>query len=661
MKKIFAADFGAGNTCLYFADPNASIREASPLNDPAGEPSGYAVTKRGDVLLGLGLSSLTYEQLQNIDSFHINIKAKPNLNNREEMVQYFKAWREYVELTRIEEFKNVDEPYWFIGCPTGDEWKSKETRELYKSIFEEAGYRNVFIVPESNAAFAYYEKNNQMKKNNKSKYLLFDQGAYSLDVTYYSDDKVVSHGGYLGASLIERMMIHTILESDEENIRMGKRMINLPETLKGARDLFKAEGTRGLFYTYLLLKARRLKERYFTDLKKGQISKNIDLKDELDFTVDGDALVLFTNHVMMENILETNSIRNVLGNEFFELAPEVQENIGNKTWMQAFRGFLLEVDKKFPDIADYDDLVIMLTGGGSLMPCIYDAVKEHYNNATIHYDREAISAIGRGMAFWAPDKIRAQNFEDAFEKFINREEIDNDGDKRNCVDKYLANAYVDCVVPSAQEIVGEEYEAIAFAVKEWVEYNCNSQAIPARIESHFKNWCKDTGVPGFNSRIKEKVSELKSSLNRDFNLILDEFSIPAEDILKDDDEVFLSDTTRIIPKVFDNIVDIIVGHYQGHKIWDVFNNRNRGIFSDHRSEWWSANVDAFKEWVEKETDSTFDLCKEAFFKHEFDFSGDKVMLGNFFIWEGNYDLVNLMRTHVKVILGQLVLEEYIDE
>ena len=78
MRKIFAADFGAGNTCLFYANPDALIREALELNNPGGEPSGYANEKNGDVLLGLGLFKLTYDQLKDVDRFHINIKAKTN-------------------------------------------------------------------------------------------------------------------------------------------------------------------------------------------------------------------------------------------------------------------------------------------------------------------------------------------------------------------------------------------------------------------------------------------------------------------------------------------------------------------------------------------------------------------------------------------------------
>lgn len=664
MRKIFAADFGAGNTCLFYANPDALIREALELNNPGGEPSGYANKKNGDVLLGLGLFKLTYDQLKDVDRFHINIKAKPNNKNRQEMVSYFKAWREKIEHDYAEEFEDVDEQYWFIGCPTGDEWKQQSTRDLYKSYFEEAGYQNVFIIPESNAAFAYYQKLKSIKDGSGSarNYLLFDQGAYSLDATYFRNGKVSSYGGYLGASLIERMMIHTILECEEESIRVGKKMINLRETVQGARDLLDSEGWNGKFYTYLLLKARILKERYFTSLSNGTLVKTIDTQDALDFTVDGDSLILFINPKMMDLVLEKKSIKEILGREFTTLAPEVQENIGNKTWMQVFRDFLFEVDYEYPGLKDGTDTVIMLTGGGSLMNCVVDAIKEHYKNATVHCDKQAISAIGKGMAYWAPDKIKAHNFEMAFNQFVEREEIDDDGDTVNCLIRYLSEAYAECVLPSFQAVVQEEAKAVTDSIIRWRDYHCSSKEIPSEIESHFKKWCVNTGIPDFKAEIEKKIIEIKSNINRDFNSVLDSFPIPRDEILKAEDKVFLSDTSRFIPVLFSKIVDVIVDHYKKNEIWNSFPDKKKGIFSDPRADFCTAIAEELAKWIDKETDSTVDLCKNVFGSMEFEISeGVNWTINKLFVFEGCTDLVNLMKVHRNEILGQLVLEECIED
>lgn len=663
MKRIFAADFGAGNTCIFYADPDAQIREALELNIPGGEPSGYARKKNGDALLGLGLYGLSYEQLADTDIFHINIKARPDKENRDEMVRYFKAWREKLEFDHAEEFEDVDEPYWFIGCPTGDEWKQQSTRDMYKSIFEEAGYENVFIIPESNAAFAYYQKIYNIKNESglEKKYLLFDQGAYSLDATYFKNGTVKSYGGYLGASLIDRMIIHVLLESDEADIRIGKKMINLKETIQGTRKLLDAEKWNGKFYTYLLIQARKLKERYFTSLSNGTLVKTTDTLEILDFIAEGDNLVLFMNPKLMDKILEEYSVKEILGTEFHTLPLEVQESIGNKTWMQVFRDFLSEVDREYPDINGSTNVIVLLTGGGSLMNCVSDAIKEHYKKAVVHCDKQAISAIGKGMAYWAPDKIKAHIFEKAFEEFIDKEEMDDDGDTVNCVAQYLGKAYVECLIPTFQALVQEETEAVSDAIIQWRDYHCNSYEIPEKIEAHLRNWCKDTGIPNFKSDIDKKINELKLILNSDFNFVLDYFSIPRENILKEEDKVFLSETSRFIPELFSRIVEIIVEHYKKHEIWDKFPNKKKGIFSNPRVDLCNEVAEVLAEWVDKETDSTFDICKEVFGSKKFKVDNMFLTIEQIFVLEGRFDLTALMKTHVKDILGQLVLEESIDD
>ncbi len=663
MRRIYAADFGAGNTCIFYADPDASVQEISELNNPGGEPSGYAIKENGDILLGVGLFNLTYDQIKDINSFHINIKATPKNKNKEELVQYFRAWREKIEYEHSEEFDGIDEPYWFIGCPTGNEWKLQSTRDLYKSIFEEAGYRNVFIVPESNAAFAYYQKISSIKDRNTSSknYLLIDQGAYSLDATYFGNGTITSYGGYLGSSLIERMMIHVILESDEQSIRFNKRRINLPETIQSALNLLHTEGWNGKFHTYLLLKARALKEKYFTNLSNGTLIETTDSLDILDIEFAGDALILFLNSKIMDTILERNPIKEVLGAEFSTLAPEVQECIGNKTWMQAFRDFLSEINHNYPNINDGSNTVIMLTGGGSLMNCVSDAVKNHYKNAVVHCDKQSLSAIGKGMAYWAPDKIKAYYFEMAFKQFIEKETVDSDGNTINCVKHYLNQAYIECLTPSIQAIIQEEKAAVTDSIIKWREYHYKSNNIPTEIEEHLRKWCTNTGIQNFKSTIEKKVIELKSSLNRDFNTTLDSFSIPNEDILTDKDKIFLSNTSKAIPDVFSAIVDLISSYYKRNDLWDNFPNVKKGLFSNPRADFFKAREETLTEWIDQETKATVNLCVEVFCNFGVDRNDVNWTLHMTFIYEGLSDLTNLMKAHRNEILGQLVLEECIDD
>lgn len=663
MRKAYAADFGAGNTCLYCAKPNAKIKEATPLNTPGGEPSGYALDKRNTVKLGLGLYGLKFHNLEQIERFRINLKAQPTEADVDELVYYFGSWLEKMKTDHPEEFKDVDKEYWFIGCPTGGEWKQKDVQNLYKTIFEKAGFQNVHIVPESNAALAFYQQKDRILDDfgKDTRLLLIDQGAYSLDATNYSGGKVTSYGGYLGASLIERMMVHEILYTDEQNIRLKKRMINWPQTVEKARSIYEQEGINGKFYTYLLLQARKLKEDYFSALNNNSLIDTSDLIRTLDFSVDDEELVLFTNSVMMEKILERTPVKKILGDEFETLAPEVRSEIGNKTWMQAFRDFLDRVDEEYPDLKTGADIIIMVTGGGSMMSHVAEAIKAHYKGAVVHCDMEAVAAIGKGMAYWAPDKIAALDFHEVFDKFANREEVDEDGDRVNCISQRLSKAFFECIIQLVKDIIAEESKAVVYGITQWRDYNCTGSEIPKKIQWHLKDWCKNTGMSSFLSDIDGHVSGLKVKLNSEFNETASSFGEEEFELLRKDDEVFLSECKKALPMFFDIIVEQIANHYTELDVWSSFPNTNKKLFSNPRSDFYNTIMETLNEWMQKETDSTIQLCQKVFYEFEFEITDSvKYTFSQLFQIEGRLDLLNLMKKHVKEILGKLVLEEYIE-
>ena len=665
MRKIYAADFSEGTIHFYCSRTNLAFREANPLNTPGGEPSGYALTKRNQFWLGLELYQLSYENLRDLDSFHINIKAKPDENHRAELVQYFKTWLEKMKEDYPEEFKGIDEPFWFINYPMSDEWKAVRTRDLYQSLFEEAGYENVFIIPESNAVFAFYQQTTHIMNNYRpeTQFLVFDQSAYSLNMTYYNKGKISSYGGYLGTSLIERMMLHVILKHDEKEIRLKKRSINFSETVQFVRTLIEKEGYSGKVYTYLLLCARVLKEEYFTAQRNKTLKEKLDITTPVDLNLDPeeyDQFSLFTNLPMMQNILENWSVKEILGDEFFTLAPEVQNEIGNKTWMQTFRVFLSNLDNEYPNIKNGENTIIMLTGGGSLMNCITDTIKEHYPEATVYCDKEAISAVGKGMAYWAPDIILAIEFKQVFSSFIDREYVDEAGNTINYINHILSDIAIDCVTNLIKAIVSEEVNSVMYATKQWREYSCDNTEIGNTIEIYLKNWCKSTGMSSFINHINMHISSLKSQLNADFNEALLKSGLTEFELFKED-TVFLSYSIEQISEVFNFLVDMIGDHYKKHTIWNEFLNDKRGIFSDKRTDFYNANVEALNKWMRNEAASTSKLCKELFFDKQYKVT-DTVSYTVYQLIqvEARLDLNNLMKIHLKRILGNLVLEDYLD-
>ena len=701
MRKAFAADFGAGNTCLYWINPDAAAPVCTALNDPGGEPSGYAIYQDGKIVLGLGLYGLWYDDLKNIQEFHINLKGVPNEENRQELTNYFRLWRERIMKERAKEFEDLDESYWFMGCPTGAEWKSKEVRELYKKIFEDAGFKNVYIVPESNGALAFFEKTNRVLEEcgTNKKLFLIDLGAYSIDATpYFGGSLGTSYGKYLGASLIDRMILRTILYGDEQKFRKGKKIINLPEILKTARVFYKNSETPGKFSSYMLLQARKLKEDYFTKESKGFLPKG-NLTFNSGFFVgqgdDKEELVLFTNPKMMKILMEETPIREVLGEEFYTLKKEVVDYVGNLTWMDTLRKFLGELGKEYKIADKGADAVIMLTGGGSLMKCVADEVKNFFPKAAIHYDPQAISAIGQGIAYWAPDKIKAILFEKKYrEDFLEK-------NNRNFIAEKFDRAFEECVADIAEALTEEEENALNFGIEQWKTYKCSSYGIPGKIESHFKDWCTNTGIPTFNSNLAKRINNLKDALNADFkNNVLDPLKMltgkPEDDtLLKTDNKTFLSVSKELLKAMFDFWTDALVYYYKNHSQWNNFSNPSDGIFTNPRKSFYNDNAGTLNTWIAHETEATVELSHEYFCewhlarKSELEHMGSDVFqkavteadlcdkcfgsrsgyldrknnptLMKHYSDEGCDELESLMRKRKKEILGKLVLEELLND
>ncbi len=675
MKKVFVADFGAGNTCFYSVVVDKRTNpDPKPLIDHNVVPSGYYVTDDSQWHVGHELSGLTWPKLSKINKMHINIKAIPNGCNETELISYFKAWINKLKEQRRYEFEGFDEIYWIIGCPTGDEWKTEKTRNKYRDIFVKAGFgntENVIIVPESNAALAYYQKTQMALEilDKGAGLLLLDQGAYSLDATYFSDGKISSVGSYLGASIIEKMILHSILYTNEEKYRISRREHNLPETIDYVKKLYNLQGEKGeIFRTFLLLKTRDLKEDYFNQLRNGTLSNTRDLSKEVEIDEELEPFVIFTNRKMMQNILEKIPIKSILGEEFYLLQKEAQDEIGDKTWMQAFNAFLLKVEQKYPQF--YSECnkasiqskkpVILLTGGGSMMGCIREAVEVHCPKASIHNDYDAVSAIGKGMAYWAPDKINAINFKLASDKFFNRTIVNENGEDILIFAKYMNDVFEKCCVAIAKDIIGEESEAVKYGITEWKNYNCSGTAISRKIESHFNNWIKNTELQNMKLYIENQIEELKNQINCEFSNILKEYGLEKEKILTAEDKVFLSDTKEILTESLSVISKIVVEHYKNElNLGKIFPDFSKKFFTDDRRNYYNSNEDLIKKIIDKETNETIECVSDVFYHIEFG-TEEKKTIYDYFIFEGLYDILNRVFENQKQLLGKLVLEEYID-
>ena len=686
MRKIYAADMGAGNTNIYCIVPSGT--DPSSMTAPDGEPSGYVVYNDNTMDVGKsGIYGVQYSDLLRIQKFKLNWKKMPTEENRAELTEYFRAWNKRLRSKRAQDFDGVDKEIWFVGCPTGGKWKRRSVRNLYKEILEDAGFKNVTIIPESNGGLAYYQKEKKILDDLQAntKVILFDLGAYSIDATSFNGNELTSYGQYLGAGLIDKMIVRTILYKDEANYRVGKKIINDPDTVKEARKEYEHSDpeVREKFRDFLRIGARQIKEDFFrqqidNEYKGGDIRKYSGFSYAFADDDPPDDMEFFFNEKMRRILMEQKPIREILGDEFAEEPSEVREYIGGSTWMQTLEKFLNETANEF-NLGNGDNVLIRLTGGGSLMKCVQYKIIERFPKAQVDDGKEAVRAIGYGMARWGPDKVLAMDFEKKYRQFIERTEIDDDGDEMRVLYKELVESFLECVKDMLGDISEKEVEILVDCIKDWKDYRYTSQRIPDKFGEKFGNWCENTGAPRFSSNFADKIDGLKTKFNADFKrLVVDPLDLSKKlndlvTLLPTNDGSFVTISEELARIGFQAITEIIVEHYKNgevpKKILDLFNNDDQpGFFgsifgsSDPRGDFLNENGEAINGWIAKETEATGMLCYQCFCEYEMPLQDNfKSTMMRFFIAEAEAYLEGLMEPRKKAILGKLVLEEILLE
>lgn len=697
MRRIYVVDMGAGNTNAYWIDPQG-VKPASLLANENGEASGYIVPKKDDRVINIGndaLYGMEYTDLSLVKEYHLNWKQLPTEKNRAELTRYFRAWNEKIRNERAQDFIGVspEEEIWFIGCPTGGKWKQASIRNLYKEFLEDAGFRNVTVIPESNGALAFYQKSRKILDDLQAntKVILFDLGAYSIDATSFDGNELTSYGQYLGASLIEKMMVRAVLYGIQGNpLRFKGKALNDPDIIKEAckeyenRTDNKNEVDGKIFRDFLRLKARSLKEDFFRAQSEGK-APTIGLAVYSGYFHDfGDNVKLYMDLLFSEDLrktlMERMPIRDLLGDEFDEEPPEVREYIGDATWMQSLENFLNETAKEF-SLDDGSNVRIMLTGGGSLMKCVQDKVRSRFPNAEVYDGKESVIAIGYGLAEWGPDKVLAMDFEKKFRDDFLQIQPGIEPDDWPLF-KTLSGIYVQCVSDNERPFTNKAEEIFSGCVDGWKNYRYGSTEITDRCSEKLVDWFKTTWVLDFNRMFADSVEELKRQLNAKFeNSVVDPLhlrTILADliTLLPPNDQDFLAHLAKLHELDFNSISDKTSEHFKKLSSWFTdFNNDDKpgvikSIFgsSDPRRDYYNGLCNHWREKYHEEfsLSSLTDNFLTRFIHHWLCVAywyedNPKSTNENIFSMQVMVTLLDAMELRKKAILGKLVLEEILSE
>lgn len=661
LRHVYGMDNGNGNMMAYRIDmqvpPEKRTRE--PIVDKEGEPAGFSMSANGKIQLGKQLEGTDYSTFAECQILPVNFKAIPTAENRGMMVRYLRGWLEKMKANCSSIEDDGENAAWFIGCPNG--WKSKKIQDMYRDIFVEAGYANPVIVPESNAAMMHFLVSNKDIEAESLEHgvMCVDVGAYSNDGTDVRPGKVASEGSYVGASIIEKEIISANLYS-EHLYRQGKMPHNSPELTAAVRKRFEEDA---VFRSFLLLQGRWLKEQYFTKKKNNILpasGKDLQAQIYLDDypAFDGQMFFnLFINTKMVEDLVTNVPIRMALGQfQFDRLSEETRKEIGNFTWKQCFENFLGRLADTFPEFRERATAesgpraVVILTGGASQMDFIPVTIEEVFENVHVYVDLTPILSIAMGLTDFAPEKLRAMAFDQAFSDILEEEIIDEDGDTLPCVLKWLRDAYDKFCLDSCRNIALNERNNLVEATKAWAEYKFSSDKIAEKAGECFTAQFDSEVLPGMRRDSREANEMLLNAVNGRFRDLLADSGLQNTTLFADG-EMHLEFTDLVIKNAMPMIREAVLKTYCGMQeiVFDKLPNPGRfNLLQPRRTDTLDALVETLDEVLEKVWDNTLEFLGEIFYS-----SGFKKA----FIHNALYEIQEELDKKKRTLLGDLIVEE----
>ena len=252
----------------------------------------------------------------------------------------------------------------YIGCPAG--W-DKNAREEYRAIFERAGYPPARIVSESRAAMvsACQSKHLQVGYDILSKpVLVVDIGSSTTDFAYIvgGREAEIATGGevFLGGGVMDEILLDESVDASRD-----------------AKELRRVFAESEPWRTYCEFKARRLKERYFSD-------EAYWAEHECSETV----LVRYRRPVKLTLRMDADIARRLLERG----TPRLSGRSFRAEFTDALHQVRAQTTENPPEL-------LFLTGGVSKMPQIRAWCREIFPEAVVIAGTEPEFSVSRGLAW----------------------------------------------------------------------------------------------------------------------------------------------------------------------------------------------------------------------------------------------------------------------
>ena len=360
MERFYGFDLGdAESAVTRIIKGENDTPEVIPVQEAGSFVTAYAMKRDGQLLIGEGAC---YEP----EVLVRKLRFKSRFLKDSAVKGDIKSFAAGVlgELLLSGDLVRGDDQCFYIGCPAG--W-DKAAREEYRGIFESAGYPPLKIVSESRAALvsACRSRHLQVGYDILSKpVLVVDVGSSTTDFAYIMSGKEVElkTGGEvaLGGGVMDEILLEEAVEASPD-----------PEKLR--RIFAENEAWR----TYCEFAARRLKEKYYSDVEywqKEPLTQTINIRTQLIPA----RLKLTMNPGIADKLLNKKV-----------------ERLGGRSFRRVFTDSLRQVRES---ISDRQPELIFMTGGVSRMQELREWCREVFPEAVVICGSEPEYSVAKGLA-----------------------------------------------------------------------------------------------------------------------------------------------------------------------------------------------------------------------------------------------------------------------
>ena len=280
-----------------------------------------------------------------------------------------------------------------LGCPAA--WK-QEDREEYARIVSSAGFKNLYVVSESRAAFLYARHCNELQLSPESlrrPTLVIDIGSSTTDYAYIVDGRERDMGVFgeecLGGGILDELILEYAIEKSPQRERIEKVFAENPS-----------------WKSYCEIHARELKEEYFTHEDMWQEEPCCKHP-----TIHVDANTSYTIRIPLS------------GGIMNQLLDKPVEKLKGLSFRQAVYATLNNAKKL---TQEHPVELLIITGGASRMKFFRDACSEVFPNANPAICNEPEFSIARGLGIAARTDDMLNRFRTSIADYFDSGAIHNE-------------------------------------------------------------------------------------------------------------------------------------------------------------------------------------------------------------------------------------------